>query len=176
MAETEPLPATSSQASVTTDKEMIRMHAVVQSKYGGPEVLIFADVEKPTPAEGEVLVRVVAASIGAGDWHLMRGTPLLLRLIYGGYRRPKSSASTSRGWSKTSAGTSPGLSRTTRFLPTSPNTDSVALPSMSVYPQRYSSRTRPRSRSRRQRRSRHRASLRFNLSAMPGGSKPANTS
>nr|WP_192918521.1 alcohol dehydrogenase catalytic domain-containing protein [Salinigranum salinum] len=35
------------------------------------------------------MVRVVAASVGAGDWHLMRGTPFLIRLIYGGYRRPK---------------------------------------------------------------------------------------
>jgi NADPH:quinone reductase-like Zn-dependent oxidoreductase len=65
------------------------MHAVVQSVYGGPEVLEFAQVEKPTPGDDEALVRVVAASVGAGDWHLMRGTPFLIRLIYGGYRRPK---------------------------------------------------------------------------------------
>jgi NADPH:quinone reductase-like Zn-dependent oxidoreductase len=65
------------------------MHAVVQSVYGGPEVLEFAEVEKPTPGDDEALIRVVAASVGAGDWHLMRGTPFLIRLIYGGYRRPK---------------------------------------------------------------------------------------
>jgi NADPH:quinone reductase-like Zn-dependent oxidoreductase len=65
------------------------MHAVVQSEYGGPEVLEYTEVEKPTPGDDEALVRVVAASVGAGDWHLMRGTPFLIRLIYGGYRRPK---------------------------------------------------------------------------------------
>jgi NADPH:quinone reductase-like Zn-dependent oxidoreductase len=65
------------------------MRAVVQSEYGGPEVLRVAAVEKPVPGEDDVLVRVVAASVGAGDWHLMRGTPFLVRLIYGGYRRPK---------------------------------------------------------------------------------------
>jgi NADPH:quinone reductase-like Zn-dependent oxidoreductase len=57
--------------------------------YGGPEVPEFAEVERPTPDEGEVPVRVVAASGGAGDWHLTRGTPFLIRLVYGGYRRPK---------------------------------------------------------------------------------------
>jgi NADPH:quinone reductase-like Zn-dependent oxidoreductase len=65
------------------------MHAVVQSEYGGPEVLEYTDVERPAPADGDALVRIIAASVGAGDWHLMRGTPFLVRLIYGGYRRPK---------------------------------------------------------------------------------------
>jgi NADPH:quinone reductase-like Zn-dependent oxidoreductase len=65
------------------------MRAVVQSVYGGPEVLTLSDVEKPTPEDDEALIRVVAASVGAGDWHLMRGSPFLIRLIYGGYRRPK---------------------------------------------------------------------------------------
>ena len=78
-----------SSAAITTDVEATTMHAIVQSEYGGPEVLEFADVERPTPNPDEVLVRVVAASVGAGDWHLMRGEPFLIRLIYGGYRRPK---------------------------------------------------------------------------------------
>jgi NADPH:quinone reductase-like Zn-dependent oxidoreductase len=78
-----------SSAAITTDVEATTMHAIVQSEYGGPEVLDFADVERPTPNPDEVLVRVVAASVGAGDWHLMRGEPFLIRLIYGGYRRPK---------------------------------------------------------------------------------------
>ena len=89
MAETEPRSASTSPMSVTTAEDGATMHAVVQSVYGGPEVLEFAEVEKPTPDDEEVLVRVVAASVGAGDWHLMRGTPFLIRLIYGGYRRPK---------------------------------------------------------------------------------------
>jgi NADPH:quinone reductase-like Zn-dependent oxidoreductase len=78
-----------SSAAITTDVGATTMHAIVQSEYGGPEVLEFADVERPTPNPDEVLVRVVAASVGAGDWHLMRGEPFLIRLIYGGYRRPK---------------------------------------------------------------------------------------
>jgi NADPH:quinone reductase-like Zn-dependent oxidoreductase len=68
---------------------MPTMRAIVQSEYGGPEVLRFTDVEKPTPAADEVLVRLVTASVGAGDWHLMRGTPFLVRLVYGSYRSPK---------------------------------------------------------------------------------------
>lgn len=71
------------------DRDANTMHAVVQSVYGGPDVLRLAEVEKPIPSADEILVQVVAASVGAGDWHLMRGTPFLVRLIYGGYRRPK---------------------------------------------------------------------------------------
>lgn len=87
MAETEPRPAT--PAPVTTDGKVASMHAVVYSAYGSPDVLDFAEVEKPAPSDDEVLVRVVAASVNAGDWHLMRGTPFLVRLVYGGYVRPK---------------------------------------------------------------------------------------
>ena len=65
------------------------MHAVVQSVYGGPEVLEFAVVKRPTPDDDEARVHVVAASVGAADWHFIRGTPFFIRLIYGGYRRPK---------------------------------------------------------------------------------------
>ena len=89
MAETEPRSASTSRTSVTTAGGATTMHAVVQSVYGGPEVLELAEVDKPTPGDEEALVRVVAASVGAGDWHLMRGTPFLIRLVYGGYRRPK---------------------------------------------------------------------------------------
>ena len=64
------------------------MQAVVYSKYGGPEVLSVASVARPTPDDDEVLIRVVAASVNAGDWHLLRGTPFLVRLVYGGYRTP----------------------------------------------------------------------------------------
>jgi NADPH:quinone reductase-like Zn-dependent oxidoreductase len=89
MAETKPRSESTSPASVTTSEDATTMHAVVQSVYGGPEVLEFAEVERPTPDDDEALVRVVAASVGAGDWHLVRGTPFLVRLVYGGYRRPK---------------------------------------------------------------------------------------
>lgn len=89
MARTEPRPTSPSRSPVTPDGDAASMHAVIQSEYGGPEVLEYTDVERPTPADDEALVRIIAASVGAGDWHLMRGTPFLVRLVYGGYRRPK---------------------------------------------------------------------------------------
>lgn len=73
----------------TTSHEPTTMTAAVYSEYGGPDVLRVDEVELPTPDEDEVLVRVMARSVNAGDWHLLRGTPFLVRLVYGGYRRPK---------------------------------------------------------------------------------------
>ena len=72
-----------------TGNERTTMHAVVYSEYGGPGVLKYTRVDRPEPAADEVLIRIVATSIGAGDWHLMRGTPFIIRLVYRGYRRPK---------------------------------------------------------------------------------------
>ncbi|WP_409363003.1 alcohol dehydrogenase catalytic domain-containing protein, partial [Asanoa ferruginea] len=59
------------------------MKAIVQDQYGPPEMLRLADVEKPTPGPGEVLVRVEAAALNAHDWHIMRGDPRLARLSIG---------------------------------------------------------------------------------------------
>ncbi len=59
------------------------MKAVVYTKYGSPDVLQFKEVEKPTPKDNEVLIRIHAASANAADWHLLRGDPFLLRLGYG---------------------------------------------------------------------------------------------
>jgi NADPH:quinone reductase-like Zn-dependent oxidoreductase len=56
------------------------MRAIVQERYGSPDVLSVQDVPQPTPGADEVLVRVRAASINARDWHLMRGDPYLARL------------------------------------------------------------------------------------------------
>jgi NADPH:quinone reductase-like Zn-dependent oxidoreductase len=56
------------------------MKAVTFTKYGSPDVLALRDVEKPMPKDNEVLIKVQAASINAGDWHLMRGDPFLIRL------------------------------------------------------------------------------------------------
>lgn len=55
--------------------------AVVQHRYGSPDVLTLRHVPKPTPGPGEVLVTVKAASLNARDWHAMRGEPRLARLI-----------------------------------------------------------------------------------------------
>ena len=57
------------------------MKAIVQDGYGPPNVLQFTDVDKPVPADNEVLVRVHAASVNARDWHIMRGDPYLARLV-----------------------------------------------------------------------------------------------
>ncbi len=59
------------------------MKAVVRRCYGSPDVLEYGDIEKPTPADDEVLVKVVAASVNPLDWHYVRGTPYFLRLMSG---------------------------------------------------------------------------------------------
>ena len=57
--------------------------AIVHRCYGPPEVLRLEEIEKPTPADDEVLVRVQAASANPLDWHYMRGTPYVMRLDAG---------------------------------------------------------------------------------------------
>ncbi|MHC4341186.1 MAG: NAD(P)-dependent alcohol dehydrogenase [Planctomycetota bacterium] len=64
------------------------MKAVVYQEYGSPEVLELREVDKPTLTEGDVRVRVHAASVGAGDWHLLTATWFAVRL-YQGLFRPK---------------------------------------------------------------------------------------
>src|SRR2546430_12035239 len=65
------------------------MKATVSTKYGSPDVLQLKEVEKPTPRDNEVLVKVHAASVNAGDWHLLRGKPFLMRLMGYGLLKPK---------------------------------------------------------------------------------------
>jgi NADPH:quinone reductase-like Zn-dependent oxidoreductase len=57
--------------------------AIVYTKYGSPDVLELKEVEKPTPKDDEVLIKVHAAAVNAGDWHLLRGVPFLVRLMSG---------------------------------------------------------------------------------------------
>lgn len=64
------------------------MQAVVQDGYGSADVLRVAKVSLPEIAASEVLVRVHAAGLDRGSWHLMTGTPYLLRLVFG-IRKPK---------------------------------------------------------------------------------------
>jgi NADPH:quinone reductase-like Zn-dependent oxidoreductase len=64
------------------------MKAFVYEKYGPPERLRLAEVDKPTPNDDEVLVKVLAASVNAADWHVMRGKPLFSRATLG-LLRPK---------------------------------------------------------------------------------------
>lgn len=65
------------------------MRAIVYTKYGSPDVLELMEVEKPTPKDGEVLVKVHAASANAYDWHMLRADPFLVRLMGGGLLKPK---------------------------------------------------------------------------------------
>jgi NADPH:quinone reductase-like Zn-dependent oxidoreductase len=67
------------------------MKAIVQDRYGDVEVLEFRDIEQPVPTDDEVLVRVHAAGLHRGDWHVMTGLPYLIRLVVPtlGLRGPK---------------------------------------------------------------------------------------
>jgi NADPH:quinone reductase-like Zn-dependent oxidoreductase len=64
------------------------MKAIVYHRYGSPDVLQWEEIEKPTPGDHEVLLRVRAASVNPLDWHFMRGMPYLVR-IPAGLRKPK---------------------------------------------------------------------------------------
>ena len=64
------------------------MKAMVNMKYGPPDVLELTEVERPTPKDDEVLLKVHAASVNPADWHLLRGDPYIARLQLG-LRYPK---------------------------------------------------------------------------------------
>jgi NADPH:quinone reductase-like Zn-dependent oxidoreductase len=64
------------------------MKAIVYHNYGSPDVLKLEEVQKPTPSDDEVLIKVHAAALNAGDWHILRGE-LLHRLVGTGLLKPK---------------------------------------------------------------------------------------
>jgi NADPH:quinone reductase-like Zn-dependent oxidoreductase len=64
------------------------MKAIVYHNYGSPDVLKLVEVEKPTPGEDEVLIKVYAASINSYDWRHVRASPFLVR-TGGGLLKPK---------------------------------------------------------------------------------------
>ncbi|HME18320.1 MAG TPA: NAD(P)-dependent alcohol dehydrogenase [Nitrososphaerales archaeon] len=64
------------------------MKAIVRPRYGSPDVLQLKEVEKPAPADNQVLVKVYAASINKSDYYAL-GESIIMRLLGGGVRRPK---------------------------------------------------------------------------------------
>lgn len=96
MSAPHPWPAATSERSAepapdTADADAETMKAIVQDEYGTApeEVLRLAEIARPETAPDEILVRVRAASVDRGTWHLMAGLPYPIRLAVFGLRRPK---------------------------------------------------------------------------------------
>ncbi|MGD1906895.1 MAG: NAD(P)-dependent alcohol dehydrogenase [Leptolyngbyaceae cyanobacterium] len=75
--------------SKSTLHNRTQMKAIAQSEYGSPDVLKLTTVDRPALSDQGMLIKVYGTSIHAGIWHMMRGTPFLIRLIFGGLFKPK---------------------------------------------------------------------------------------
>jgi NADPH:quinone reductase-like Zn-dependent oxidoreductase len=82
--------ATTQTTRATAAREAT-MRAIVQDAYGPAEVLELRNIDKPAPKDDEVLVRVHAAGLDRGVWHVLTGLPYLIRFVVPslGLRRPK---------------------------------------------------------------------------------------
>ncbi|MBV6641120.1 MAG: NAD(P)-dependent alcohol dehydrogenase [Cyclobacteriaceae bacterium] len=64
------------------------MKAIVNKKYGSPDILELREVARPEPKSNEILIRVLAASVNKADWHILNGKPYPVRLM-SGLMKPK---------------------------------------------------------------------------------------
>ena len=111
------------------------MKAIVYTKYGPPDVLHLEEVKKPALNEDQVLVKVHAASINAGDWHLLTADPFPMRLMGVGCSNLKtqSSALTLRGALKQLAETSNSFGQGMRCLEIFLGLAVAVLPNMFLF-------------------------------------------
>ena len=65
------------------------MQAIVQDTYGSADVLTLREIERPEVGDDDVRIRVAAAAVDRGAWHLMTGVPYLMRILGVGLRAPK---------------------------------------------------------------------------------------
>ena len=72
-----------------TAKGQDPVKAIVQDRFGPPDVLRLSDTGLPEAGPDDVLVRVHAAALNPADWHILRGDPLVARLMGVGLTRPK---------------------------------------------------------------------------------------
>ena len=83
--------STIAQPTLSTDRtgHATTMQAIVQDQYGAPDVLTLQEIDTPAIGDDDVLIRVQAASVHIGDWHVMTGLPYLMRIMGFGVRAPK---------------------------------------------------------------------------------------
>lgn len=75
---------------MSIEAQVTMMKAITQDTYGEPgDVLKLQEIPRPVPGADDVLIRVRAAGIAQGDWHLIAGVPRLMRLLGFGFRAPK---------------------------------------------------------------------------------------
>jgi NADPH:quinone reductase-like Zn-dependent oxidoreductase len=86
-----PVTAVADDEPQTARARATTMQAIVQDAYGSADVLELADIDQPVPTDNEVLIRVHAAGLHRGDWHVMTGLPYLIRIVVPtlGLRKPK---------------------------------------------------------------------------------------